>query len=394
MRQKKHIVFVKNVLSHYNVPLYALLAESSELKVTVVCHRTEMSAEEAEKCRFEIMCFPRSKAASWIVKSAGINLPSIGVVRYVVSMRPDIVTIDGLSSVGSAVLLCTISSRMKWPIIWWSLGTLPGRKRRLRQHIGDWIQKYCTKRVGAVLAYSTFAARYFEEIGVPRQKIVVGHNTLDERKAIWDSQQVSSVAVEEIRQRLGFKGCRVCVFCGTINKGKRVDVLLRAFARIVDEQPTSPYRLLVIGDGPDRGEAERLSAKLGIKAVVSFVGGQSEKISRYFLVSDFCVLPGLGGLAINHAFAHGLPVICGPADGTEMDLVKNGKTGFLLPTVSEETLVAAMRRLFEDAEGCRVLGEGAKELISRRFTIGHYRDRLLEAMGIALTNLKTARYDK
>ena len=39
-------------------------------------------------------------------------------------------------------------------------------------------------------------------------------------------------------------------------------------------------------------------------------------------------MPGLGGLALNHAMASGLPVIASTADGTEEDLILHGETGF------------------------------------------------------------------
>ena len=71
---------------------------------------------------------------------------------------------------------------------------------------------------------------------------------------------------------------------------------------------------------------------------IFFVGKIIDGISKYFLQSDVFVLPGLGGLAISDAMIHGLPVIAGKADGTEIDLVTN-ETGFLHEELNVDILV-------------------------------------------------------
>jgi glycosyltransferase involved in cell wall biosynthesis len=84
-------------------------------------------------------------------------------------------------------------------------------------------------------------------------------------------------------------------------------------------------------------------------------------------MSDLFVLPGLGGLAINQAMMHGLPVVCGPADGTERDLLAGGKVGRLLDRVTPESLASAISDLA--ASDLRSMGLAAQERIAAGFTL-------------------------
>jgi len=109
----------------------------------------------------------------------------------------------------------------------------------------------------------------------------------------------------------------------------------------------------------------------GLRGHVRFVGDQRANVSRFYRDARFAVLPGLGGLAINQAMCHQVPVICGPADGTELDLVENDVTGIRLSEATPETLAAAMERLARDPELANAMGRNARDLVRQRFTIDH-----------------------
>ena len=61
-----------------------------------------------------------------------------------------------------------------------------------------------------------------------------------------------------------------------------------------------------------------------------FAGQIVDGVGPYFDGADLLVLPGTGGLALNEAMAHGLPLVSGYGDGSADDLVQDGVNGFRL----------------------------------------------------------------
>jgi N-acetyl-alpha-D-glucosaminyl L-malate synthase BshA len=93
-----------------------------------------------------------------------------------------------------------------------------------------------------------------------------------------------------------------------------------------------PSKLLFVGDGPDRFDAENLSRELGIIEDIRFIGKQ-EQIEEILAVSDLFILPSeyeSFGLAALEAMAAGVPLISSDAGGLP-EININGKTGFMSP---------------------------------------------------------------
>ena len=89
------------------------------------------------------------------------------------------------------------------------------------------------------------------------------------------------------------------------------------------------------------------------------------------------MLPGLGGLAINHAMMLGRPVICGRADGTEQDLVIDGETGFYLEPLDETSLANILVLLARDPTRAKHLGRRAREHVNETATVEKMVERLM-----------------
>lgn len=101
--------------------------------------------------------------------------------------------------------------------------------------------------------------------------------------------------------------------------------------------------LRLVGDGPMRGELEKLSFRLGVSDCIHFVGEQGD-INSFLDEIDVLVVPshseGISNAALE-AMARGLPVIATAVDGN-LEIVENGKTGILVPVRGHEALGGAM----------------------------------------------------
>jgi glycosyltransferase involved in cell wall biosynthesis len=77
----------------------------------------------------------------------------------------------------------------------------------------------------------------------------------------------------------------------------------------------------------------------------------------------------MGGLSINDAMFHGLPVVCSVCDGTEKKLVRNGYNGFFFEDGSEDDLVEKIGRLLHDPGTCHGMGRHSRQIIDQEVNI-------------------------
>ena len=121
-------------------------------------------------------------------------------------------------------------------------------------------------------------------------------------------------------------GEKLIVHTSNFRKVKRVDDVVRIFKKISE---TIPARLLLVGDGPERGHIEGLCRELGIYDEVRFLG-KLEAVEEVLSVADLFLMPSEKesfGLAALEAMACQVPVISSNAGGIP-ELNVDGVTGF------------------------------------------------------------------
>jgi glycosyltransferase involved in cell wall biosynthesis len=127
-------------------------------------------------------------------------------------------------------------------------------------------------------------------------------------------------------------------------KQKQIDVLLRAFALVVK---VTPARLLILGEGPLRGELEHLAQDLGIAAAVSMPGYDPNPY-RYLANCDLFVLASAWEgcpIALQEAMACGAAVVVTDALGGMKDIIADGKYGVMVPTGDPDALASGMLQI-------------------------------------------------
>ena len=164
------------------------------------------------------------------------------------------------------------------------------------------------------------------------------------------------------------------LYCGALIAAKHPLRLVQAFASIRSRLPNA--RLLLVGDGPERCAIESEVTRLDLTDHVIFTGAVWDGVGQYFEVADILVMPGLGGLAISEAMTHGLPVISGRADGTELDMIAPGETGYLLDEQSDvspvDQLAEYLVSSLSEPQKLRSMGEAARQLIKTQVNVQNY----------------------
>ncbi len=139
---------------------------------------------------------------------------------------------------------------------------------------------------------------------------------------------------------------------------KRVLDVIAIFARVNAKRPS---RLMLIGDGPDRGRAESLVRHLGLVGRVCFHGRQERFIDQLRL-GDLFLLPSESesfGLAALEAMACGLPVIASDVGGIP-EVIEHGVTGLLAPVGDVDAHAENALRLLADEDERRAFGAAGR----------------------------------
>lgn len=142
-----------------------------------------------------------------------------------------------------------------------------------------------------------------------------------------DFQRFKRENKNHFKQAIAPNGERILIHVSNFRPVKRVDDVIYIF-KIVNDQ--IPSKLLMIGDGPERGRCEDLSRRLGLNQDIRFLGKQ-DAIEELLAVSDVFLLPSASesfGLAALEAMACQVPVVSSDVGGIpEVNI--DGETGFL-----------------------------------------------------------------
>lgn len=142
-----------------------------------------------------------------------------------------------------------------------------------------------------------------------------------------DFQRFKRENKNHFKQAIAPNGERILIHVSNFRPVKRVDDVIYIF-KIVNDQ--IPSKLLMIGDGPERGRCEDLSRRLGLSPDIRFLGKQ-DAIEELLAVSDVFLLPSASesfGLAALEAMACQVPVVSSDVGGIP-EVNVDGQTGFL-----------------------------------------------------------------
>lgn len=120
---------------------------------------------------------------------------------------------------------------------------------------------------------------------------------------------------------------KIITHISNFRKVKRIGDVVKIFFEIQKEIPS---KLMMVGDGPEKENAELLCSELGILDKVIFFGNSNE-IQQILCLTDLFLLPSETesfGLAALEAMACSVPIISSNSGGLP-EVNKNGITGYL-----------------------------------------------------------------
>ena len=160
----------------------------------------------------------------------------------------------------------------------------------------------------------------------------------------------------------------VILFAGKFLRRKGVRDLIEAHRSLEGDKALGDPYLVLVGDGEQRGELERLAAKHD-GAQVRFAGFRNQsELPAFYALCDVVVLPARlepWGLVVNEAMCASRAVIVSDEVGAAHDLVWDGENGYVFPAGDVTALATALARVLAEPERCREMGRKSREIIER-----------------------------
>lgn len=237
--------------------------------------------------------------------------------------------------------------------------------------------KYAVKRFlisGASKWYSTgaFSDKYLLHYGA-EEKSIYHYPFSSLKDSDIDSDHLSKIEVEqrkrEYRTTLHIEEEKVVLAVGQFIHRKGFDILLKC----VKQLPNDIGIYIVGGTAPREYQDFISSNKLTNVHIVDFK--PKDELSKYYFAADIFVLPtreDIWGLVINEALAHGVPTITTNRCVAGIEMIENGKNGFIVDVDNEEQLCNAIVKCFNS--DLYVMRKNALA-ISKKYTIEKMADR-------------------
>ncbi len=188
-----------------------------------------------------------------------------------------------------------------------------------------------------------------------------------------DTNRFTPAEDDGTRDRLGWRGRRVLLTVGRLQRRKGHDVLIQALPEIRRRVPDVLYA--IVGDGEERERLERLARDLDVEDAVLFLGevGDQELVDCY-RHCDLFVLPNREiagdiegfGMVLLEAQACGRPVVAGDSGGTR-ETMEPGRTGLLVACEHPGELGERLVRLLGDPERLAAMGAAGRTWVEARF---------------------------
>jgi glycosyltransferase involved in cell wall biosynthesis len=245
------------------------------------------------------------------------------------------------------------------PTLGWGLGAAPANTFFASQ------RARFLKTLDGIIAYSEKGAEEYRALNIfPPNRIFTAPNAVAPRP----------VSPPLLRSPIPSYPINI-LFVGRLQSRKRLDLLFQACAQL--PQAIQP-NLTIVGDGPDRESIESLAREHYPKT--TFVGAlHGPELAPHFATADLFVLPGTGGLAVQEAMSHALPVIVAEGDGTQDALVRSAN-GWLVPPGGLFGLRTVLEEALSSPARLREMGEESYRIVSEEINLEAMVQKFIQAL--------------
>ena len=222
------------------------------------------------------------------------------------------------------------------------------------------ITKFSIEKSDRITAVSQYLRQQtFQAFGCAGCQVEVIYNFID--PDVYNRSKYPPLLSEQLNG-----GRRVLMHVSNFRPVKRVRDIVRIYARV---QEAVPSVLVMVGDGPDRVEAEAEAQMLGVERTVHFLG-KIDVVAPLLAGADLFLLPSQSesfGLSALEALASGTPVVGSKAGGL-VEVVKEGVTGALREVGDVDAMAGASVEILSDRDRWQTMSRDAAADARVRFS--------------------------
>jgi len=275
-------------------------------------------------------------------------------------------------SVKSHFLMWRSHISRKYPWVAFHHGyTSTDRKMHVYNRLDRWSLP-ATDRI--ITVCQPFARDLSRNTGVALDDISVLHNSIRPQLPAPDTE------AQAVRSRFGVADDESLILAvGRLSKEKAHIDLIAAFSGLRKSTPEVNAKLIIVGDGPERGRLEAAAESFGCKESVVFAG-QSSDVWPFYFAADVFVLPSHSEGSPNvllEAMAAGIPIVATEAGGVP-EMVEHNQSALLVPASDPPALGAAIARVLTEDDLAQRLTANASSLVGTRYAPENYVRTLVE----------------
>lgn len=275
----------------------------------------------------------------------------------------DVIIVEPTTNIFNDLIIFPYCKLFQKKFIWYEAGAVPKKDRTSNRKFMDPIVDFLTLKSDAYITYNSFADKYLiESFNVPSAKIFRAQNALDTNDIIRDIEKFQDQVLKK-KIEFGLENSKVALFIGGIEKRKRINNLITAISNV--NKSGIKAKALIVGEGQDL-EWVKNNTSLEEASRTVFAGKHIKDAVLFLLMSDVVVLPGQGGLSINHAYACSKPFIgtkegVSPGTNSIYDYVTDGYNGYVVKENDILALEEKLKIIFTNATLYKELCYGAFE---------------------------------
>ena len=293
--------------------------------------------------------------------------------------KPRVVFVPGWASRGALLTLrwcvdnCVPAVVMSESTVW----------DESRNYFKEWIKRKIIMHFSAGLVGGSPHQVYLEQLGISPNIIFQGYDVVDNDYFLNKVDEVRGRKIE-VSQLIGMPRNFFLASARFIEK-KNLHRLIKAYASYrersikrdercqdqslekTNDKSEDLWDLVLLGDGPLRGELEELRFRLGLEEVIHMPGFRNyEELPSYYAMAGGFLHPSTTdqwGLVVNEAMAAGLPVLVSNRCGCASNLVQEGGNGWTFDPADVDQLAFLMGKIASDVPLRSAMGAKSREII-------------------------------
>lgn len=321
----KRVCFLFNVAAHYRLPIYTLLGSKLDSDIYV-----------GDKMRFNLKKLDYKKLPGFRKVFHNIFFGPFywqkGALKLIRKRYVYFVTVGDVYCLSTwLILLC--SRIFHYRVVSWTHG-IYGKESKLKEKI----KLFYFRLHYHIMTYGEYGRQQTIKAGIPESKVTAIGNSLDSDRNIELRTHLkpSKIYVDHFGNTFP-----TILYCGRIQKIKRLDMILNAVADLNKDKQR--INVTFVGADNDNVNLNVIAKSMGIEDNVWFYGPcyNDAILAELFYNAHICVSPGNVGLTSIHALSFGCPVITHDNFKNQMpefEAIRKGITGDFFKEGCQEDL--------------------------------------------------------